>query len=101
MHFRFHCVCTGGGGGAPSSCEQCFTTEKIREVVRPETETFNEHLSFFLKQYPGTECPKAGRAQFLPALSYNRSQQHMIGCRLLHFRRARERAHESFKTNRY
>jgi Niemann-Pick C1 protein len=41
--------------------------------LRPEGREFEDYLPFFLQQNPGTACPKAGRAQFLPALSYNRN----------------------------
>ena len=53
-------------------CELCLEgSSKNREVWRPTPEQFNRFLPYFLQQYPDEKCPKAGRAQFLPAINYD------------------------------
>ena len=39
--------------------------------MRPTAKEFKQFLPFFLRQYPDEKCPKAGRAQFLPAINFN------------------------------
>jgi Niemann-Pick C1 protein len=61
-------------GQNPANCNLCIDDESPRETIRPAGETFDEYLPYFLKQLPGPECPKAGRAQFLPAISFDKQK---------------------------
>ena len=64
--------------GSINGCDQCIA-DTPKDTLRPMGNEFDEYLSFFIKQYPGEACPKAGRAQFLPALSYNTTGSNDIG----------------------
>jgi hypothetical protein len=53
-------------------CELCLKgAVGTRESKRPTPEQFTKFLPYFLQQYPDEKCPKAGRAQFLPAINFN------------------------------
>lgn len=53
-------------------CEKCFAeTGNERQELRPNLTDFDSYLPFFLDQFPDTSCPKGGRAQFLPAISFD------------------------------
>lgn len=50
-----------------------MATGNDRTDLRPNLTEFDQFLPFFLDQYPDTTCPKGGRAQFLPALSFDKT----------------------------
>ena len=60
--------CLPGRPGA-EECQSCLEGRE-RSTLRPSAAEFERFLPFFLHQFPDEQCPKGGRAQFLPAVSY-------------------------------
>lgn len=47
-----------------SSCPRKFQVSENSGVKRPDEETFNNYLSFFLNDVPDVNCAKAGKAAY-------------------------------------
>ena len=70
------CFPSQGSNGYSEECVLCLEgptddEDFERETMRPTAKEFKQFLPFFLRQYPDEKCPKAGRAQFLPAINFN------------------------------
>lgn len=66
--------CLPSDADTETECTLCIQVNDVdseeRSTLRPSPSDFNKYLPFFLAQYPDEKCPKAGRAQFLDAISF-------------------------------
>jgi len=80
-------------------CALCLQTygDAERESIRPTPEEFNKYLPFFLQQYPDEKCPKAGRAQFYPAMNFD-SEQGVGATYIMTYRRVLKTSEDFYKS---
>ncbi|XP_052855676.1 LOW QUALITY PROTEIN: NPC intracellular cholesterol transporter 1 homolog 1b [Drosophila gunungcola] len=65
-------VTTGGFCSSNSKSEDCLPCERgfTENGLRPDAETFNKYIPYFLFDLPDAECAKAGRASYADAVIY-------------------------------
>ncbi|XP_039499323.1 NPC intracellular cholesterol transporter 1 homolog 1b [Drosophila santomea] len=65
-------ITTGGFCSSNSKSEDCLPCERgfTENGLRPDAETFNKYIPYFLFDLPDAECAKAGRASYADAVIY-------------------------------
>ncbi|KAH8392947.1 hypothetical protein KR200_001327 [Drosophila serrata] len=65
-------VTTNGFCASNSKSDDCLPCERgfTENGLRPDVETFNKYIPFFLFDLPDAECAKAGRASYADAVIY-------------------------------
>ncbi|EDW56327.1 GM23054 [Drosophila sechellia] len=73
-------VTTGGFCSSNSKSEDCLPCERgfTENGLRPDAETFNKYIPYFLFDLPDAECAKAGRASYADAVIYTIDDKNSI-----------------------